>query len=153
MTLLKKENVDIAFDLHEAGPESRLANMIVANPKNIDLGALAVINLEMEGIAMKLEPSNDAFHGLSHKEWGDETNAVAFLIETPNPAQSTDKGNPVEDPKFPLAERVTTHLATVQAIFDAWNLDCPPEKVIEFRTVPDWHNIKRMGLAQALIGK
>ncbi|HPV59020.1 MAG TPA: succinylglutamate desuccinylase/aspartoacylase family protein, partial [Rectinema sp.] len=150
MTLLKNEKVDIAFDLHEAGPESRLANMIVANPKNLDLGALAVINLELEGINMKLEPSSDVFHGLSHREWGDETNAFAFLIETPNPAQATDKGNPVEDSKFPLEERVATHLATIEAILDAWNSDSLPDKHIEFSMFPNWQDIKEQGIGKIL---
>ena len=150
MTLLKNEKVDIAFDLHEAGPESRLANMIVANPKNLDLGALAVINLELEGINMKLEPSSDVFHGLSHREWGDETNAFAFLIETPNPAQATDKGNPVEDSKFPLEERVAIHLATIEAILDAWNYDSLPDKHIEFSMFPNWQDIKEQGIGKIL---
>ena len=33
--------------------------MIVANPKNVDLGALAVLKLEEQGLSMKLEPSSD----------------------------------------------------------------------------------------------
>lgn len=150
MSLLKQEKVDVAFDLHEAGPESRLANMIVANPKNLDMGALAVINLEMDGIQMKLEPSDEAFHGLSHKEWGDETQACAFLIETPNPAQSTDKGNPVEDPKYPLAGRVATHLASVKAILDSWNDGCAADKRIEFATLPDWRAVRDQGVGAFL---
>jgi predicted deacylase len=32
------ECVDVAFDLHESGPESPLAWTMVAHPKNIDLG-------------------------------------------------------------------------------------------------------------------
>jgi predicted deacylase len=46
MEVLKAEQADLAFDLHEAGPESRLAWMIVANPKNIEAGATAVLMLE-----------------------------------------------------------------------------------------------------------
>jgi len=150
MCLLKAESVDIAFDLHEAGPESRLANMIVANPKNLDLAALAVINLEMDGVKMKLEPSDEAFHGLSHKEWGDETAALAFLIETPNPAQSTDNGNPVEDPQYPLAGRVATHLASIGAILDAWDMDCPADRRIEFAALPDWRTVEARGVGAFL---
>lgn len=150
VTLLKKEQVDVAFDLHEAGPESRLANMIVANPKNLDTAALAVINLEMDGINMKLEPSSETFHGLSHREWGDETNAYAFLIETPNPAQSNENGNPAEDPKYPLALRVATHLASIRAILDAWNSECAPDKRIEFSAFPDWHTVQSRGVGALL---
>lgn len=150
MSLLKTEAVDIAFDLHEAGPESRLANMIVANPKNLDLAVLAVISLEMEGIRMKLEPSSEVFHGLSHREWGDETKASAFLVETPNPAQSTEKGNPIEDPHYPLAGRIATHLASIEAILDAWNMDCPPDKRIAFTAFPDWRMVEAVGVGAFL---
>ncbi len=150
MTLLRSECVDIAFDLHEAGVESRLANMIVANPKNLDTAALAVINLEMEGLSMKLEPSSETFHGLSHREWGDGTDAYAFLIETPNPAQSSKNGNPTEDPKYPLALRVATHLASIGAILDAWNDGCPPDKRIAFSYYPDWHTVKDQGVGALL---
>jgi hypothetical protein len=124
--------------------------MIVANPKNLDLAALAVISLELEGIRMKLEPSSEVFHGLSHREWGDETKATAFLIETPNPAQSTEKGNPVEDPQHPLAGRIATHLASIEAILDAWNMDCPPGKRIAFTAFPDWRAVEAVGVGAFL---
>jgi predicted deacylase len=143
--LLIAEKVDVAFDLHEAGPESRLANMIVANPKNLDLAALAVLSLESEGIKMKLEPSSDTFHGLSHREWGDATNADAFLIETPNPAQSSDNANPSEDPRYPLSGRVATHLATVLAILGAWNDMGSPSETIEIVGVPEPANVEKSG--------
>ena len=41
MQVLKAEQVSIAFDFHEAGPDSRLAWMVVANPKNIETAAAA----------------------------------------------------------------------------------------------------------------
>ena len=150
MTLLRSEHVDVAFDLHEAGAESRLANMIVANPKNLDTAALAVINLEMDGLSMKLEPSSETFHGLSHREWGDATDAYAFLIETPNPAQSSEHGNPTEDPKYPLQLRVATHLASVGAILDAWNDGAAPDRRIAFSYYPDWRTVKDQGVGALL---
>lgn len=122
--LIKRENVDVAFDLHEAGPTSRLANMIVANPKSVDYAAEAVLNVELEtGITMKLEISSPDFHGLSHKEWGDHTQAQAFLIETPNPGQDRERNqvDVVNDPQMPLAQRVGVHLQTVQAVVGVWN--------------------------------
>jgi predicted deacylase len=145
MELLCRGKVDIAIDLHEAGPESRLAYMIVANPKNLDMAAMAVLALELEGISMKLEPSSETFHGLSHREWGDATNAVSFLIETPNPAQATDRGNAVEDPRYPLASRVATHIASITAILEAWNETCAPASGIRFERWPDWREVARLG--------
>lgn len=136
MELLKQEKVDVAFDLHEAGPESRLANMIVANPKNLDMAAFAVLTLELDGFRMKMEPSSDTFHGLSHREWGDRTQAAAFLIETPNPAQSNTAANPAEDKLYPLKGRVATHLASIEAILDAWNMMNDSGRTIAFAVWP-----------------
>ena len=59
MQLLIKEKVDVAFDYHEADAGGRLANMMVANPKNIETAAGALFDLELDyGLSLKLEPSN-----------------------------------------------------------------------------------------------
>lgn len=150
MELLKRENIDVAFDLHEAGPESRLANMIVANPKNLDMAAFAVLNLELDGFRMKLEPSSDTFHGLSHREWGDRTQAASFLIETPNPAQSNNAANPAEDPSYPLKGRVMTHLASIEAILDAWNMMNDAGRTITFAAWPSRDVLNTNGLGSIL---
>lgn len=122
--LLLEEKVDVAFDLHEAGPTSRLANMVVANPKNIDFAVMAIVDLEMQGIVMNVEHSSDSFHGLSHREWGDTTPAASYLIETPNPAQASNAINPdvVNDKVNPLSRRTATHLATIDAVLNAHEL-------------------------------
>jgi hypothetical protein len=122
--LLLKEQVDTAFDLHEAGPTSRLANMVVANPKNLDFAVMAVVDLEMQGIVMNVEHSSNDFRGLSHREWGDATPARSYLVETPNPAQLREAVGPdvVGDPANPLARRTATHLATIDAVLAAHEL-------------------------------
>ena len=124
--LIRREGVDLAFDLHEAPPGSRLAMMIIANPKNVDLAAEAVMSLEAEGLAMKLEESSRDFRGLSHREWGDATPAKAFLFETPNPAFLREKpGHPVDDPEWPLVRRVGIHIEALRAIVEAYNGGAP----------------------------
>ena len=152
MRLLKDERADLAFDLHEAGPESRLAWMIVSNPKNIDLGALAVLALDEQGLSMKLEPSSDTFRGLSHREWGDGTGARAFLVETPNPGQVEQPAGAdvVTHPEFPLAKRVGAHLATVRAVIDIFNAEAAPASRIEVRDLPSLVDLSRDGLGKYL---
>jgi hypothetical protein len=122
--LLLEEKVEVAFDLHEAGPSSRLANMIVANPKNLDFAVMAIVDLEMQGVIMNVEHSSENFRGLSHKEWGDHTPAASYLIETPNPAQDAKVVDPdvVHDEVNPLARRTATHLAMIDAVLDAHEL-------------------------------
>ncbi|WP_232503708.1 M14 family metallopeptidase [Thermotoga profunda] len=112
--LVRKEKIDMVVDLHEAGTSSRLANMLICNPKNLDMGAMVVLDLEFEGFQIKLEQSSEEFRGLSHREFGDHTDALAFLIETPNPSQDTNAKSAytLDHPEFPLWKRVYTHFRT-----------------------------------------
>jgi hypothetical protein len=150
--LLTREQADLAFDLHEAGPESRLAWMIVANPKNVDLAAAAVVALDAQGIAMKLEPSADSFRGLSHREWGDATPARAFLIETPNPGQIDEPSgvDVVDHPDYPLARRVGVQLATVLAVLAAYNDEASEARRIELTDLPSPEELRVRGIGAFL---
>jgi predicted deacylase len=136
MELIRNENIDFAFDLHEAGPTSRLANMIVSNPKSIDYAAEGLLTMEIEtNLTLKLEMSSTEFDGLSHREWGDHTQAQAILLETPNPGQSNANSvDVVNDATNPLSLRVATHLSTVQAIMSSWNAANSGKQVV-------WDNI------------
>jgi len=117
MRLLVSENIEIAIDLHEASPSSPMAWNIVANPKNVQAAALAVFDLEEKGISMNLEESAPKMDGLSHKEWGDRTQAMSFLIETANPAQadypSADEEN---DSRYALSRRIAIQLETIRLL-------------------------------------
>ncbi len=147
-SLLVRERADLAFDLHEAPPGSRLAMMIVANPKNVDLAAEAVLSLEAAGLAMKLEESSAEFKGLSHREWGDATRARAFLFETPNPAfRRDDPGDPVADPEWPLAKRVAIQLEALRAIVEAYNGGVPEARRVVIEGLPSYDELTKTGLA------
>jgi hypothetical protein len=155
--LLKRESVDVAFDFHESGPKSNLAWMMVANPKNVDIGALAVLTLDEAGISMKLESSSKTFRGLSHREWGDETKAMAFLFETPNPlmssinpGESNPGADPVNDAILPLSRRVGVQLSAFLSVVNAYNEAAAPEKKIDLADVPGFPEIKAAGLGAFL---
>lgn len=151
VSLLKAEGADLAFDLHEAPPGSRLAMMIVANPKNIELAAEASLVLESDDLRMKIEESSADFRGLSHREWGDATAARAFLFETPNPAMDRTKpGDAVDDPVWPLTKRVGIHLDTFRAIVEAYNETAPPARRIGILDVPGRAEIIKAGLGAFL---
>lgn len=119
--LLVQEKADIAIDMHEAGPSSRLAYMVVANPKNMDEATLAVVELEFKGIKMNIDQSAATSYGLTHREWGDRLPVSAFLIETANPAQERTgaRPDPVNDKQNPLSKRVAIQIATIEALFQA----------------------------------
>ncbi len=150
--LLKRESVDVAYDFHETGPASRLAWMLVANPKNVDVGAAAALRLDEAGISIRLEASSKTFRGLSHREWGDATKAMAFLFETPNPLMKDgDRGaDTVNHPVLPLSRRVGAHLSTFLAVIESCNEMAAPEKVIKILDVPGLPEIKAAGLGSFL---
>ncbi len=152
MRLLGTEGVDVAFDLHESGPESRLAWMVVANPRNVEVAAMAIVNLDAAGIPMKLEPSSQSFRGLSHREWGDATGAQTFLFETPNPGMARDSATAdvVNDPKLPLVKRVGVQLSTLMAVLDAHNDEGPAASRIKLEEVPGLPDVTRSGLGAFL---
>lgn len=152
LELIRVESADVAFDLHESGPESRLAWMVVAHPKSLDLAALAILDLDAAGIPMKLEPSSETFRGLSHREWGDATKAHAFLFETPNPGM-TEKAAGVDlvnDPRLPLAKRVGVQLSTLRAILDGYNNNASPALSVRLLEVPGLPEVVKAGLPAVL---
>lgn len=120
--LAEREGVDVVIDMHESSITSRMAYMLVCHPRALEIGAMATLDLELDGIALKQEASQEEFHGLSHREFGDHTDAYAFLMETPNPGQEEAIEHPdvVNDPEAPLSGRVHTQLRTVKAILDSY---------------------------------
>jgi len=153
MQLLIREKVDLAFDYHEADVGGRLANMMVANPKNIEIAAAALMDLDLDhGISFKLEPSNMEFRGLSHREWGAGTGAMAFLTETPNPAMSRDAKDDVDvinDPSNPLALRVATHVACTEAVVKNFNAAYPAKGIV-FSGLPTYEQLCEKGVGAFL---
>jgi hypothetical protein len=152
LQLIQRERATLAFDFHEAGPESRLAWMIVANPKNIDTAAAAVLDLEGQGLSMKLEPSSGHFRGLSHREWGDGSAAQAFLFETPSPSMANDTQGVdfVTDPKLPLSKRVGGQLASFAAVLAAYNADAGPGTRVSVAGLPTMAEVEKTGVGPLL---
>jgi predicted deacylase len=152
LQVIKDERATLAFDFHEAGPESRLAWMVVANPKNIDVAAAAVLDLEAQGLSMKLEPSSETFRGLSHREWGDASSAMAFLFETPSPSMVNDtKGvDFVNDAKLPLGRRVGGQLASFAAVLAAYNADAKPGSAVVLLDLPPMADLSTSGVGAFL---
>ncbi|MDY4032815.1 MAG: succinylglutamate desuccinylase/aspartoacylase family protein [Pyramidobacter sp.] len=163
--LLKKEKVDVAFDLHEAAPEYPVVNAMVAHERSMELAAEAAMDLEMQGIPMRLEPSPPNLHGLSHREWGDSIpTLMPFLMESGNPSQGRLRGRTDErlvltgeDKAFVKAAklgrlfipyegrqsislRTARHLAGIQAVITALN-ETMSEKGIEVKGVPVYEEI------------
>jgi len=146
MQLIKTEQVDLAIDLHEASPEYPVVEAMVAHENAMELAAMVAMELEFEGIPMRLEPSPQNLRGLGHREWGDQADVLAILLETSNPSAGRFRGRtdealiltgadkayqkssqlgrlyvPYEDGKEPIEKRVARHVTAVQLL--AGNLE------------------------------
>jgi len=123
-SLVEQESVDLLVDMHESSLTGRLANMLISHPRAVDIAAFAILDLEVEGLALKQEVSSEEFFGLSHREFGDRTDALAFLIESANPGQEAGIENPdvINDPRSPLSDRVYLQLRTTEAILASYEL-------------------------------
>ncbi|MCK7475787.1 MAG: succinylglutamate desuccinylase/aspartoacylase family protein [Rhodopseudomonas palustris] len=75
-----RERVDLVVDLHEASPEYPVVNAIVAHERAMPVASAAVLNLEFDDITIGLEPSPKNLRGLSHRELGDATDALADAV-------------------------------------------------------------------------
>ena len=168
--LLNKENVDLAFDLHEASPEYPVINATVAHEHSMELAAMVTMELEMMGIPMRLEPSPVNFRGLSHREWGDHCpNVIPILMEAGNPAQGRLRGHtdealvltghdkaymkaaklgvlfiPYED-RQPLELRTARHVAAMSKYIELLG-DVRPGKEIVVEGIPSYEEINEKGL-------
>jgi len=69
-----------------------IVDVIVYHEKYEDMAMIAVLNLEMEDLQYSPELSPKNFRGLSHRELGDRTNAIPYLMETSNPSMGRLRG-------------------------------------------------------------
>ena len=90
--LVRREQVDLVIDLHEASPEYPVINTIVAHERAMPLAVNVAMNLELRDIKISLDASPVNLRGLSHRELGDHTPALAVLMETANAAEGRIRG-------------------------------------------------------------
>ena len=169
-SLVRTEKADFVVDLHEASPEYPVVNAIVAHERAMPVASAAVLNLEFDDITIGLEPSPKNLRGLSHRELGDATSALAMLCETSNVSQGRLRGAtdarqviagtddkylraatlgrlsvPFDERGWPIKQRVGRHAATVKAILAAFT-SAHPEKPISVAGLPSYADLMAKGL-------
>jgi len=85
MEIIRKENVTMAIDSHEAAVMYPTVETYVAHDRSLDIAMMASMSLSADKFYMKAEASPKNLHGLSHREWGDYSDTLAILMETPQP--------------------------------------------------------------------
>ncbi len=164
--MIRREKIDMSIDLHEASPEYPVINAIVSHDRAMPVAAEAAMNLQLDGIAIGLEPSPVKLRGLSHREWGDHTQTLAILMETANPAQGRIRGVtdealivtgkdkmylrvaplgklfvPFGPNGHPLAERVARHTTSINELIKVY-ADHYPERPVALQGIPGYKDIK-----------
>lgn len=85
MEVIRNENVDMAIDTHEAAVMYPVVETYVAHDRALDIAMMASMSLSADKFYMKCEASPKNLRGLSHREWGDFSDTLAVLMETPQP--------------------------------------------------------------------
>jgi hypothetical protein len=159
--LIRREEIDLSFDLHESSPEYPVVNAVVASETSQDIASMAILSLQLDGWEFTLEPSPYGLHGLSHREWTEHTNTLPILLETANPVMGRLRGRtsaelavagkdeqyaaaaregllyvPFDSEGIPIEHRIARHLAAIAAIVEAYNTSAP-ERSIEVGGWPE----------------
>lgn len=117
-TLIREENVDLAIDFHEASPEYPTINVMVAHQRAEGIASWAELLLSDDGIRISTDSSSLRLRGLSHREWGDSSDALSVLFESTNVVQGRLKGRTTEEQ---ITEGFDPAYVRVQKIQDALN--------------------------------
>lgn len=173
--LIRSEEITITIDIHEASPEYPVNNAMVAHNRAMRLAANVVLGLEMQDIAMALEPSPVNLRGLTHRELGDYTNTFVVLLESPNPAQGRLRGRtdealvltgqchfyvqaeglgrlfvPFDETGYPMEDRVGRHMATIAEFAFVLSMEYP-EYGIVIEGIPEHQDLLEMGIGAFLL--
>ena len=174
MQLIKKEKVDLAIDMHEASPEYPVVDALVAHERAMELAAIVTMELEFEGVPIRLEPSPKNLRGLNHREWGDNADVLAILLETCNSSAGRFRGKTDEaliltgeDKAYEKAvglgrlyvawesydkrmdERVARHVTTVRML--AENLEFVRDgKAVSIEGLPAYEELSEQGVGAFL---
>jgi hypothetical protein len=166
MELLRRDQVDLAIDLHGAETMFPVTNCIVAPEKSIRLATLASLTVKsMEGFENHVEPSPVKFRGLSHREIGDYSDTLPFLLESPMPFLDQPTGPkteklfltgqddfllslakkkklfvPYDESGWPLEKRIGQHLSVSLEIIRQFSKKSP-ERAIIIQNIPRYRDI------------
>ncbi|HOT68260.1 MAG TPA: succinylglutamate desuccinylase [Candidatus Saccharicenans sp.] len=171
MELLRQNQVDLAIDLHGAETMFPVTNCIVAPEKAIRLATLASLTVKsMEGFENHVEPSPVKFRGLSHREIGDYSDTLPFLLEAPMPFLDQPTGPkteklfltgqddfllslakkkklfvPYDESGWPLEKRVGQHLSVSLEIIRQYSRKTP-ERAIVIQNIPRYRDVVQNGV-------
>jgi hypothetical protein len=171
MQIMKEENVDMAVDIHGAETMFPVTNCIVAPDKSVRIATMTSLTVKArEGFESHVESSPSGFRGLSHREIGDYSETMPFLLEAPIPfldqptgpktvellldgkdpflLSLSKKGKlfvPYDESGWSMEKRVGQHCSVVLELMRQFSRKFP-EKKIEVRNVPRYAEVVKNGV-------
>lgn len=171
MEIMRREKVDMAIDIHGAETMFPVTNCIVAPEKSNRISTMASLTVKAkEGFDSHVEPSPTGFRGLSHREIGDYSDTLPFLLEAPIPfldqptgpktekflldgkdpfllslAQKKKLFVPYDASGWPLEKRVGQHCSVTLEIIGQYSKK-NPDRSIRVREIPRYAEIVKNGV-------
>lgn len=171
MQIMREEKVDIALDIHGAETMFPVTNCIVAPNKSMRIATMASLTVKArEKFDNHVEPSPSGFRGLSHREIGDYSDTLPFLLEAPLPFLDQPTGPktvdlllegkdpfllslskkgmlfvPYDETGWPMEKRVGQHCSVTLELVHQFSRKFP-ERAIKIRNVPRYSEVVKNGL-------
>ena len=147
---------------------------MVAPERSMEIASSALIDVQMQGMDLSIEPSPKKFRGLSHREWANYTKTFPFLFESANASQGRLRGaasnEQIVDGKdkryvalsnkhllpitflesgISLTERSGRHLVSIMAL-GRGIADYYSDKEVTFVNAPEYNDIIENGIGSYL---
>jgi predicted deacylase len=171
MQMMRLDKVDIAMDMHGAETMFPVTNCIVAPQKSAKIATLVSMTVKaMEGFDNHVEPSPGGFRGLSHREIGDFSDTLPFLMEAPIPFLDQPTGPktvkllidgkdsfllslskkkqlrvPYDENGWPMEKRVGQHCSVALEIIRQYSKK-NPDKAIRIQGIPRYAEVVKNGV-------
>lgn len=174
MELIRREQVDIFIDLHEAELQYPVISTIVAHDDGEELATFVSMMLSDEEFNIGMEYSPENLHGLSHREVGDFSDAISLLFEAPEPFLDATRGRTtreqlltgqdefvvkagehgllfeqIDEHGWHVDVRVGRHTSTVLQTMDSWTI-LNPGRPLRCSGVPPYAAVIERGLGHWL---
>ncbi len=171
MEIMRQEKVDLAVDIHGAETMFPVTNCIVAPESSVRLATMVSLTVKArEGFDSHVEPSPQGFRGLSHREIGDHSGTLPFLLEAPIPfldqptgPKTTDlllsgkdffllklsqKGKlfvPYDESGWSMEKRVGQHCSVLLELCRQFSRRSP-DRAVQFQDFPTYAEVLEKGV-------
>ncbi|MFA6621504.1 MAG: succinylglutamate desuccinylase [Candidatus Caldatribacteriota bacterium] len=175
MELIRNENIDATLDVHGAETLFPVTNCIVAPDKSMRIATMTSLTVKSkEGFDFHVEPSPSGMRGLSHREIGDYSDSMPFLVEAPLPFLDQPTGPktmdllltgrdpfllslskkgmlfvPYDEEGWPIERRAGQHTSVVLELMNQMARQYP-EKEIVVSGIPKYKDVVENGIGYYL---